>query len=114
MSDVTCGNLEWWATWGSFLSSCDKYGATFLKLILWMFVQLACDMCSNNPHHLWVGVGLFHTSLQDFRFGGIVGSIYSCLGSINSNVLFMFSLHWKSCAFHLFEVGVLFLVGNGL
>jgi len=41
MSDVTCGNLELWATWGSFLSSCDKYGATSSKLILWMFVQLA-------------------------------------------------------------------------
>ncbi len=99
MSNVTCGSLELWATSDSFMSSCDQYGATSSKLILWMFVQLVSDMCSNNLHHLWVGVGLFHTNLQDFRLGGIIGSIYSHLGSTNSNVFFMFSLNWRNGAF---------------
>jgi hypothetical protein len=73
---------------------CYQYGDASSKLFLWVLAQLASDMSSNNLHHLQVGIGLFHTSFQDCKLGGIdvIGSIYSCLNSTSSNVLLIISL----------------------
>jgi hypothetical protein len=44
MSNVTCGNLEFWATSMGFLLVVDQYGNASSKLLLWVLAQLS-DMC---------------------------------------------------------------------